>query len=334
VVTKLYVHAGLAKTGTTFLQDVVFPETSFCYLGKNSEVSRKGFRNHPFALFKYLQHAEPGVPFSELKIPSQLIKHLEYYRSIASERDKLLISDELITANPLFAYMGSLLRNCSHLIENTNDPEECFHYGISHAEHLIYSSGQNALSARRELSSRNTANQKIQRLLDAFGAELGGVLLVKRDFGSWFTSLFLQYIKENDEYPDSFLGNFMPELVFAFAGFAFRWDFYMRDFNDSGFALASSFSASIQRKFGKNLVNIAEYSSSPLVFSENLKKPLESYGISNFSCDKIRQIDLDKNITKPCASNDRFERQVYDSRRQISRDLNALLGTLGGLKVL
>ena len=330
---KLYVHVGLMKTGTTFLQEVVFPETSLCYLGKNSEVLRNDIGD-PFILFKYLQNENPGVPFSELKIPRQLVGYLNHYREITAKHESLLISDELITGNPFLSFMGSVLKDCSKLISGMDDPEICFHRGISYAEHIFHSGDQNALDARRALSSQGTATQKIQRLLDALDAELGGVLLVKRDFGSWFTSFFLQYIKINSKYPDAFQGDFAPSLLFAAAGFAFRWDCYMRDLNGSGFALASSFSSSIQRGFGKRALTIAEYSSSSSVFSENLKVALAGYGIDSQACERVNQINLDKNVTKPYASNDRLERQVFYSRDEISRDLNALVGTSGGLKTL
>ena len=330
---RLYVHVGLPKTGTTFLQDIVFPESTFCYLGKSREVLKNDISN-PFVLFKYLQNAQPGLPFSDLQIPCQLVDYLNHYREIISEEESLLISDELITGNPLLSCMGPLLANCTQLIANINDPEKCFHHGISHAEYLLYSSDQNALNARKALCGQNTATQKIQRLLDALGVELGGILLVKRDFGSWFTSFFLQYIKTNSKYPDFFKGDFTLPLVFAAAGFAFRWDCYMRDFNDSGFALASSFSGSIRREFGECILTTAEYSSSPLSFSENLKPALESYGINSQVCDRVNQVNLDKNVTKPHASNDRLEHQVYYSRDQISRDLNALVGASGGFKIL
>ena len=330
---KLYIHVGLPKTGTTFLQEVVFPDTSFYYLGKKSEVSKNDISD-PFLSLKYLQNADPGVSFAEMKVPSVLTSHLNFYREIISDQEELLLSDELITGNPLLSCMGPLLVNCTQWIANINDPELCFRRGISYAEYLIDSGDQSALEAKRFLSSQNTISLKIQRFLDAFDAELGGVLLIKRDFGSWFTSLFLQYIKINGKYPDGFTGDFTSLLVFAAAGFAFRWDYYMRDHNCSGFALGSSFSRSIQKEFGESSLTTVEYSSSKSVFSENLKKPLERYGINGSSCEKINRLNLDKNITKPYISNKRLEHQVYDSRHQISRDLNALIGTLGGLKVL
>lgn len=330
---KLYIHVGLPKTGTTFLQEVVFPDTSFYYLGKKSEVSKNDISD-PFLSLKYLQNADPGVSFAEMKVPSVLTSHLNFYREITSDREELLLSDEGFTMNPILVVMGSLLVNCSQFIEALDDPELCFRRGVSYAEFLIDSGDQSALEAKRVLSSQNTISLKIQRFLDAFDAELGGVLLIKRDFGSWFTSLFLQYIEINGKYPDSFTGDFTSSLVFAAAGFAFRWDYYMRDYNCSGFALGSSFSRSIQKEFGESALTTAEYSSSKSVFSENLKKPLERYGINGSSCEKIHRMNLDKNITKPYISNKRLEHQVYDSRHQISRDLNALIGTLGGLKVL
>ena len=98
------------KTGTTFLQEVVFPETSLCYLGKNSEVLRNDIGD-PFILFKYLQNENPGVPFSELKIPRQLVGYLNHYREITAKHESLLISDELITETFL-SFMGSVLKDC------------------------------------------------------------------------------------------------------------------------------------------------------------------------------------------------------------------------------
>ena len=330
---KLYIHVGLSKTGTTFLQEVIFPDTSFCYLGKHSDILKDNISD-PFVYLKYLQNADPGVSFSELKVPSALKCHLNHYREIASGAKNLLISDETLTAYPMLGFMGSLLNKCSQYIGSESDPELCFHRGISYAEYLINSCDQSALEAKNIFSGQNTISLKIQRFLDAFDAELGGVLLIKRDFGSWFTSFFLQYIKKNAIYPDSFKGNFTSPLVFAAAGFAFRWDFYMRDYNGSGFALASSFSSDIQRQFGKSALTTAEYSSSASVFSENLKKPLEAYGIRSPSREKIHRNLSDKNVTKRYKSNKRLENQIYDFRHQISRDLNALIGTFGGLKVL
>ena len=322
---KLYLHVGLPKTGTTFLQEVVFPDTCFFYLGKNSEVLKNNISD-PFVSLKYLQTADPGASFSDMKKPDAWIMHLNYYRKITSGREELLLSDEAFTANPLLSIMGSLLVTCRQLVDSSNDAESCFHRGIFYAEYLIGSSNKNALKMKKFLSSQNSISLKIQRFLDAFEAELGGVLLIKRDFGSWFTSLFLQYIKINGEYPDAFKGDFTSTLLFAAAGFAFRWDYYMRNHNSSGFALASSFSSSIQREFGSSALITAEYSSSASVFSENLKKPLEGLGISSMTCEKICRSDLNKNVTKPYISNTRLEHQVFNSRYQISRDLNTLIG--------
>ena len=330
---KLYIHVGLPKTGTTFLQEIVFPDTSFYYLGKKTGVSRDNIGD-PFMSLKYLQNADPGVSFAELQKPRRVISHLNYYHEITSGREELLVSDELFTANPLLPLMGSLLSNCSKFIEAINDPELCFRRGMAYAEQFVNPSDQNALDAKILLSSHNTISLKIKRFLDAFDAGLGGVLLVNRDFGSWFVSFFLTYIKINSKYPDAFKGDFSSLLVFAAAGFIFRWDFYMRDHNGSGFALASSFSSSIQREFGPSALTTVEYSSSASVFSDNLRKPLEGFGISSSSCEKICQIDLDKQVTRPHMSNARLENQVYNSRHQISRDLNALIGMLGGPKVL
>lgn len=330
---KLYIHVGLPKTGTTFLQEIVFPDTSFYYLGKKSDVLKNNL-NDPFVFLKHLQNAEPGVSFAEMKIPSMLANHLNYYREITADREELLLSDEGFTASPLLMFMGTLLHNCSQFTQATDDPELCFRRGISCAEYLIDSGDQDAVEAKRSLLSENAIPLKIQRFMDMFDAELGGVLLIKRDFGSWFVSYFLQYVKTSAKCPDVFKGNFTSQLFFTLAGFVLRWDFYMQDCHGSGFALANSFSSCIQKEFGKSALTTVEYSSSPSVFSENLKKPLEGYGISSSSCEKIYRTDLDKNVTKKNSSNKRLENQVYDSRHQISRDLNALIGTLGSLKVL
>lgn len=327
---KLHIHVGLPKTGTTFLQEVVFPETSFCYLGKNSDLSRRGALNcDPFMFFKYLENENSAFSFAEMRVANdkieQLVRHYNYYHEMIRDKQMLLISDEAFTGNPLNTFMKNILRQCNQRIRGARNREASFARGVSLAEFLIDTQDNESLKTKQQLLSGNLISLKIQRCLDSLGAELGSILLVDRDFGSWFTSFFLQFVKV-ERYGLGFLkGMLSPDLLFAAAGFVIRWDYFLKDIGRPGLALSSSFSRCIERDFGPGVLSIVQYSSCPSVFAENLKPILAGYGVNPASCDKVRRIEIGKNVTHPGQFVFQGEADIFFLKSEFSRELNALV---------
>ena len=323
---KLYLHIGLPKTGTTFLQEVVFPETSFYYLGKNGDIRADASGNSdPYLFFKFLLNSRDDARFADLLLNRRAKKYYDYYREIILYENNLLLSDEGFTGNSLYRILPFIIHNCKRVVDHNQDLEACFRLGGDLAGSFIASDEDMVLQKKREIEATGNISIKIQKFLDALGAELGGILLVKRDFGSWFISFFLQYIKIQRLENTSFKGGYSPSLMFVVAGFAMRLDLFLKDSHQSSLALPSSFSYCIERHFGKDVLDIAEYSQSPSAFSENLKPVLTNYGIKASSCDKVCDIGLGKNITKLASANSEGENEIFRSRRQFSHELNRLM---------
>ena len=152
---KLHMHVGLPKTGTTFLQEVIFPETSFCYLGKKSDISRQGALNSdPFMFFKYLENENSAYSFAEMPVAKskiqQLVEHYNYYHEMIRDKQMLLISDEAFTGNPLNTFMKSILRWCNEAIRGASNHEASFARGVSLAECLINAQDGESLKAKQK----------------------------------------------------------------------------------------------------------------------------------------------------------------------------------------
>ena len=203
--------------------------------------------------------------------------------------------------------------------------EASFARGVSIAECLINSQDGDSLKIKQQFMSGNLISLKIQRCLDSLGAELGSILLVNRDFGSWFTSFFLQFVKVERCGLGFLKGMLSPDLLFAAAGFVVRWDCFLQDIGRPGLALSSSFARCIERDFGPGVLNVVQYSSCPSVFAENLKVILAGYGVNPASCDKVRRIEIGKNVTHPGQFVFQGEADIFFSKSEFSRELNSLV---------
>ena len=329
---KLHIHIGLAKTGTTFLQDVVFPQTTFCYLGKALDIHKKSDLDvDPFMFFKYLLNSDnSGSCFAKMPIAKDQIEQFTglygYYRDMMREEQVLLLSDESFTANPLNRFMRFIIKICSKEVGDARGAEASYRIGFSLAEHFFGSSDGLSLSFKEQLLSSNFISLKIQKCLDALDVELGSILLLDRDFGSWFVSYFLQFLKVERESLGFLGGVISPDIVFASAGFAVYCDQFLKDRSGSGFVFASSFSDSIQRDFGSNVLNVVQYSSDSSVFWDNLQPVLSVYGVSSAICEKARQSKTRINATHLGQCSFQGEAEILRSRSLLSRRLNSFAG--------
>lgn len=328
---KLSIHVGLAKTGTTFLQEIVFPRTDFCYLGKTSVIHRKScLDSDPFMFFKYLLNENSGLCFAKMPVAKeqvdQLVALYGYYRNMIRGRQKLLISDESFTGNPLNLLMRFIVKRCLEGVSGIKSQEDCYERGYSLAEHLFCSRNEHSRAFQERLLSSNTISLKIQRCLDALGAELGNVLLVDRDFGSWFPSYFLQFVKAERENLGYLQDVVCPELLFAVAGFVVCCDRFLMDRARPGFVFASSFANCIERDFGSDALDVVQYSSNPSCFYENLQPVFSNYGISPLVLEQVSRFEARRNAACVGPLSFRGEVEILRLRGRFSAKLNDLAG--------
>ena len=329
---KLHIHVGLAKTGTTFLQEVIFPRTAFCYLGKTSDIHRESCLDaDPFMFFKYLLNENSGSCFSKMPVTrenfKQLSGHYKHYRNMIREEQVLLISDESFTVNPLNLFMRFIVKKCANVVGEVEGQEACYRHGFSLFEHLLGSKDELSQAFKEKLIASNTISFKIQRCLDALGAELGSVLLVDRDFGSWFPSYFLQFVKAERKNLGYLKDGISPELMFTIAGFVVCCDRFLKDHARPGFVFTSSFSSCIEKHFGSNILNIIPYSQSPSIFYENLQPVLNGYGIKPSIFEEAGQFERRKNETRMGSFSFRGEAEILHLRDKFSTSLNYLIRT-------
>ena len=327
---KLHIHVGLAKTGTTFLQEVVFPRSAFCYLGKTSDIHRESrLDSDPFMFFKYLLNENSGSCFAKMPVAKDKIKQFSglysYYQNMIKEEQMLLMSDESFTVNPLNRFMRFIVKRCAEVVGELEDQEACYRNGFSLSEYLLGSRDQLSQSFKEQLIASNTISFKIQRCLDALGAELGGILLVNRDFGSWFASYFLQFVKAERENLGHLEGTLSPQLLFTIAGCVVCCDRFLKDHDRSGFVFASSFASCIERNFGSEVLKVVSYSPSPSIFCENLRPVLQSYGIKPSVLEKVCKLEMRKNETRVGPLIFRGEAEIIRLRDKFSTILNNLV---------
>ena len=143
---KVFFHVGLAKTATSFLQENVFPDSSFCYLGKSSTSwARKIIEKDPWLFIRFLQEREPGLDSFDLakKLNGPGRRYYNYYLDIISRHEAFLVSDEMYTVNPMTRNLRSLIPvmyRCHESIMHKSfesfdlDSLSCFEAGIHLAD--------------------------------------------------------------------------------------------------------------------------------------------------------------------------------------------------------
>ena len=125
--------------------------------------------------FKYLLNENSGSCFAKMPVAKDKIKQFSglysYYQNMIKEEQMLLMSDESFTVNPLNRFMRFIVKRCAEVVGELEDQEACYRNGFSLSEYLLGSRDQLSQSFKEQLIESNTISFKIQRCLDALGAE-------------------------------------------------------------------------------------------------------------------------------------------------------------------
>ena len=326
---NLFLHLGLAKTATTSLQKLVFSSSDYCYLGKFvSSDEHEVQRTDPYFFLKFLQNDQPGIPLRKMRLNHELILHMKVVLAAASGSQDLFISDEGFTIQPLLVHMDWLVRvlakiQSSRGIDAVLLPEESFADGVELAKFCSHSKHSLADDYRRILfgPGSDPISFKIGRFLELFNAEPGRMLIVDRDFGSWFVSMFLQFTKIND-YKFT-LSDCSSSIIFALAGFALHWDYCLRERGKCGYVCSSSFVNTIESAYGEGLVDVLSYSSNPHIFSERVGAILPNYGLVHSASAALARAAR-ANASFATQFDSSLAAEIFASRSQYQSKLNEL----------
>ena len=282
---KLYIHVGLPKTGTSTLQERVFPRSRYLFLGKeNIGFSLMKKNNDPYLFVKFLiasgrmegKHF-PSNPkeFRKMRLhPQDLMMYKKCISKIALSR-QVVISDEGFTLQPLKNDFYKFIGRAVARIQLPGSFEEQFMAGVHMAEKIIHLQESGKVNFLPFFGIADV----LQRCLDAFDAELGKVLIVDRDYGSWFVSFFLQCFRGSNKGKQLTSDFFDIANLMKSAGLVWRWDRYLMSIGVPGYALADNFSAAISGHFGKNVLSSVRYSSDSLKYAHSLAPALVEFGV-------------------------------------------------------
>jgi len=282
---KIYIHAGLPKTGTSTFQERLFPLSRYFFLGKeNKPIAAMIKSQDPYLFVKSLCIRDMALSARRQKVKKFVEADLNVdalrFRDVLMARigssKEVIISDEGFTLQPLKYHYFTYLVPLAKGVKGSLSIEDCFRIGRRLAVRLSSS----ADPIRSRLICVTSLADVVQKCLEAFDAELGKVFVVDRDFGSWFVSFYLQCfhgaLKSKRPPKEKFYG---VKSLMILAGFIWSWDKYLQTIGLPGYATASGFCESVDNKFGVGASVSAKYSSSPELYAHSLVQPLSEFGL-------------------------------------------------------